>query len=121
MNRLSKADADTENRTNRRLGHRIGLVRSASGVSLRDAAERVGISFTLMQRYESGEVAVTIGRLVRICHALEIPPASVLEGVLEPSVEHAEEDMGIQFARILGRLPHAKRVVVLALVREMAR
>lgn len=120
MKRLAKADAETEIRINRRLGHRIALVRTAGGMTLHQAADKVGISFTLFQRYESGEVAVSVGRLVRICQALEISTATMLEEVLEPTTEQAGGDIGIQFARILGRLPHAKRAVILALVREMA-
>ena len=109
-------------RTNRRLGRRIAACRSAAGATLADTADRVGVSLQILQRYETGEVGLTIGRLVRICQALEVPAAAMLHGIVDaPKPGEDDADMGVQFARILGRLPQAKRLAVLALVREMAR
>lgn len=121
MTRLKKPDAETEFRTNRRVGHRISIVRSAGGISLAQASEGLGISLSQLSRHESGEVPVSVGRLLRICVALEVPPAKLLEGILEPVEEPDDMDIGIQLSRIIGRLPHPKRLVVFALLREMAR
>lgn len=122
MTRLNRDDAAIEARTNRRLGRRIAACRSAAGATLADTADRVGVSLQIFQRYETGEVGLTIGRLVRICQALEVPTAMMLEGIVDPPKPGEDDaDMGVQFARILGRLPQAKRLAVLALVREMAR
>lgn len=122
MTRLNRDDAEAEVRTNRRLGRRIAACRTAAGVRLADAADRVGVSLQIFQRYETGEVGLTVGRFLRICEALEVPAARLLEGIADPPPPGSDDaDLGVQFARILGRLPHSKRVAVLALVREMAR
>lgn len=120
--RLKRDDAATETRTNRRVGRRIAACRSAAGATLADTAARIGVSPQIFQRYETGEVGLTIGRLVRICQVLEVPAAGLLRGIVDaPEPGDEDGDMGIQFARILGRLPQPKRLAVLALVREMAR
>lgn len=122
MTRLKKEDAADEARTNRRLGRRISACRSASGATLADTADRVGVSLQIFQRYETGEVGLTIGRLARICQVLDVPTATILKGIVDaPEPGEDDADMGIQFARILGRLPQPKRLAVLALVREMVR
>lgn len=121
MTRLTKADAEIEFRTNRKIGHRISIVRSASGISLAQVSESMGISVSQLSRHESGEVPVSVGRLLRICRALDVLPAQLLEGIVEPVGEQDETDLGLQFGRILGRLPQPKRLVVFALLREMAR
>ena len=122
MVRLKREAALGETRVNRRLGRRIAACRSAAGASLAETAERVGVSLQILQRYETGEVGVTIGRLVRLCETLEVPVATMLSGIVDPPRAGEDDaDLGIQFARMLGRLSQPKRVAVVALVREMAR
>lgn len=121
MTRLKKSDAETEFGTNRRVGHRISIVRSAGGISLAQASATLGISLSQLSRHESGEVPVSVGRLLRICGVLEVPPAKLLEGILEPVGEPDDMEIGLQLSRIIGRLPHPKRLVVFALLREMVR
>lgn len=121
MTRLKKSDAETEFGTNRRVGHRLSIVRSAGGMSLAQVSATLGITPSQLARHESGEVPVSVGRLLRICGILEVAPSKLLDGILEPIGEPEDLEIGLQMSRIVGRLTHPKRLVVFALLREMVR
>lgn len=122
MPKLPKTAAAAEARYNRLLGHRLALLRSARGMRLAEVAEAVGVGLQLIQRYESGEMAVPFGRLVRLAEALDVPLATVLGDAFEGAGRsEAEAAAVLQIARIAGRLPPAKRTALAAMARELGR
>lgn len=122
MTRLPKAAAAAEARHNRMLGHRLALLRSARGLRLAEVAEVVGVGLQLIQRYESGEMAVPFGRLVRLAEALNVPLTTLLGDSFEGSGRGEGETTAVlQIARIAGRLPPAKRAALAAMARELGR
>ena len=117
-----KSDGAAEARNNRLLGQRIALARSARGLTLADLAAAVGHGHQLIQRYETGEMAVPFGRLVQIAHALETPLSALIGDAFDNgSAEDPETRVVLQIARMTGRLPPAKRAVLVALAKELGR
>ena len=85
-------------------------------------AESVGVGLQLIQRYESGEMAVPFGRLVRLAEALDVPLATLLGEAFDGAGRGGEETAAVlQIARIAGRLPLAKRAALAAMARELGR
>jgi transcriptional regulator with XRE-family HTH domain len=81
------AEADRRAREAARLagiGSVIRRARSARGLTLDDLAGLVGLSLTFLSRIERGLVACSIGNLLEIAGALQLPPAELfadIEGV----------------------------------------
>lgn len=67
--------------------HRIGALirqrRVEIGVTQMQLAERCGVSFQQVQKYENGANRIAVARLLQICEALEIRPSALL-AELEP-------------------------------------
>lgn len=57
----------------RHIGSLIRIMRKAAGLSQMKLAERVGISYQQIQKYEKGVSEISISRLSQIAHALNIP------------------------------------------------
>ena len=122
MTRLPKPTAAAEVRYNRLLGRRLALLRSARGLRLAEVAEALGVGLQLIQRYESGEMAVPFGRLVRLAEALDTPLATLLGEAFEGSRQNENEAAAVlQIARVAARLPPAKRAALAAMARELGR
>jgi transcriptional regulator with XRE-family HTH domain len=62
------------------IGRRIREARHAGALSQTDLAERVGVTFQQVQKYEKGANRVSVGRLHRIAEALGVSALSLLEG-----------------------------------------
>lgn len=64
---------------NKKVGQRIREARKAYGITLAELGERVGISESNMQRYESGYIAsVSIDMVGKIAKAMNISPAFLM-------------------------------------------
>lgn len=117
-----KSDGAAEARNNRLLGQRLALSRSAKGMTLAELAAVVGGGHQLIQRYESGEMAVPFGRLVQIAQALDMPLSTLIGDAFDAGAHEDPESRAVlQIARIAGRLPPPKRAVLVALARELGR
>jgi transcriptional regulator with XRE-family HTH domain len=57
----------------RHIGSLIRIMRKAAGLSQMGLAERVGISYQQIQKYEKGVSEISVSRLSQIAHALNIP------------------------------------------------
>ncbi|NCO84458.1 MAG: hypothetical protein COZ31_06770 [Nitrospirae bacterium CG_4_10_14_3_um_filter_44_29] len=57
----------------RHIGSLIRIVRKAAGLSQMALAERVGISYQQIQKYEKGVSEISVSRLPQIARALNIP------------------------------------------------
>ncbi|MCG2710482.1 MAG: helix-turn-helix domain-containing protein [Thermodesulfovibrionales bacterium] len=57
----------------RHIGSLIRIVRKAAGLSQMRLAERVGISYQQIQKYEKGVSEISVSRLSQIAHALNLP------------------------------------------------
>lgn len=57
----------------RHIGSLIRIARKAAGLSQMKLAEKIGISYQQVQKYEKGASEITISRLSQIAHALNMP------------------------------------------------
>lgn len=57
----------------RHIGNLIRILRKTVGLSQMELAERVGISYQQIQKYEKGASEISISRLSQIAHALNMP------------------------------------------------
>lgn len=57
----------------RHIGNLIRISRKTVGLSQMELAERVGISYQQIQKYEKGASEISISRLSQIAHALNMP------------------------------------------------
>jgi transcriptional regulator with XRE-family HTH domain len=62
------------------LGHNVRFWRLARGLSQTQLANRLGITFQQVQKYEAGDNRVSIGRLVKTAAILRVPVAAFFEG-----------------------------------------
>jgi transcriptional regulator with XRE-family HTH domain len=60
------------------VGHRIRIHRNARGMSQSALAEKLGVTFQQVQKYEKGVNRVGAGRLTRIARILNIPITALL-------------------------------------------
>jgi transcriptional regulator with XRE-family HTH domain len=62
------------------IGRNIRISRLAAGMTQEDLAEKIGVTFQQVQKYEKGTNRVGSGRLFEIADLLAIPVASLFRG-----------------------------------------
>jgi transcriptional regulator with XRE-family HTH domain len=88
------------------VGQNIRICRMQRGLSQSELAERVGLTFQQIQKYEKAANRVGASRLIQVADALGVPLATLFEG--SPSTEHGEADPS---GRALLVAPHALRLL----------
>lgn len=63
------------------LGHRVRTLRLERGLSLVELAERVGVRYQQIAKYEHAIDRIAFGRLVVIASALSVPMSKMLDGL----------------------------------------
>jgi len=58
---------------NKEIGYKIKKLRQSLGLSQISLAEKIGLSFQQIQKYEKGQTKITISRLFQIAGALNVP------------------------------------------------
>jgi transcriptional regulator with XRE-family HTH domain len=56
------------------IGRLVRAQRQQLRLSQSDLAERIGVTFQQVQKYENGKNRISIGRLTRVAEALDVPP-----------------------------------------------
>jgi transcriptional regulator with XRE-family HTH domain len=74
----------------RNIGEKIKRCRLAAHMSQMTLAEKMGISYQQLQKYEKGTNNISVYRLGQICELLKVPPSAFLEG---PENEKIAEDI----------------------------
>lgn len=67
-----------KNAAEARLGALIRKIRKASGISQDALAEKTGVSYQQIQKYEYGSTSITVTRLRQIASALDVPVEAFL-------------------------------------------
>ncbi len=65
--------------TNRRIGRRLREARIPKGFTLTKLAERLGVSYQQLQKYESGVNSMTPGKLVKLADILGVTVGSFFD------------------------------------------
>ena len=100
------------------IGRRIRERRWLLGLSQEKLANRVGLKFQQIQKYETGGAKVSAGRLSALALALNVPIAYFYDGeVVEGEVLSRD---AADMARLFMELPDVQRERLLDLVRAMS-
>ncbi|MGG5810874.1 helix-turn-helix domain-containing protein [Falsiroseomonas sp. CW058] len=92
------------------VGQRVRLCRQRRGLSQSGLAERIGVSYQQLHKYETGQNRISAGRLADIASALGVTPADLFDGDHSP-VEHPRFllELSRNAARITSE--HGRRVL----------
>lgn len=78
----SSGKASQQNIVDQYVGRRLKLLRRQSHISQKALAERLGITFQQIQKYEKGLNRLPAGRMLAICLALDITPNDLFHDLL---------------------------------------
>lgn len=109
------------------VGQSIRLHRKNAKMTLQGLADRLGIAYQQVQKYETGVNRVGAGRLMEIAEILNIPVASFFEGPQGRADETAapqDAEAAMQGRQLLGAFARIsdpqKRRAALAYIRSLA-
>lgn len=71
----------TNKEVNVHVGQRIRLARITLGLRLADVAERTGLEFQLISKYERAQIRIAVDTLVKLARVLKQPIAFFYEGL----------------------------------------
>jgi transcriptional regulator with XRE-family HTH domain len=63
------------------IGHRVRVLRLERDISQEILADRLGVTFQQVQKYEKGVNRISCGRLIQIATALDVPVIKFFEGL----------------------------------------
>jgi len=73
--------SDREHGWNKRVAETIRATRMQRGFTQTDLARSIGVTSQQMHKIETGQSAITVGRLFTIAEILEVEPVRLLEAV----------------------------------------
>lgn len=107
----------------RRLAARIRKRRLEVGLSQVQLADRLGITFQQVQKYESGRNRISAGRLLAICRALEVSTVEMLSNLDGRGAKSGKAAYPAAMQRVVEAFvlidDHATRQKVLALLQAI--
>jgi transcriptional regulator with XRE-family HTH domain len=90
---------------NTEIGVSIRQIRKTVGMSQMKLAEKIGVSYQQVQKYENGSSQITISRLEQIANALGVPVYDFIKTVDSGSVNMSGlSDREIKLVRFLRKL-----------------
>jgi transcriptional regulator with XRE-family HTH domain len=106
------------------VGQSIRLHRKNAKMTLQGLADRLGIAYQQVQKYETGVNRVGAGRLMEIAEILNIPVANFFEGVREDAGNAPDPEVALQGRQLLVSFMRIKdpqkRRTALAYLRSLA-
>jgi transcriptional regulator with XRE-family HTH domain len=112
--------------TSEEMGATIRTRRKELGLSQEQLAERVGVSYQQIQRYESGYSMLNVENIQRIARILQIPVTSFFTPdrphiVAEPPLPYDSPEEKILLRHFRDLATKADRSLAISVVRKMAR
>jgi len=80
----------TTEEIDRHVGAKLRILREANGFSQASLANRVGLTFQQIQKYEHGKNRVSASRLWQFCEELHVTPNDFFEGLDNKVLAHQE-------------------------------
>jgi transcriptional regulator with XRE-family HTH domain len=77
---IQKIDPRKADKTDVQVGRLVRVLRMSRGLSQTELADRVGVTFQQVQKYESGSNRISMGRLSRIAKLFRVSVPYLLEG-----------------------------------------
>ncbi len=103
------------------IGQRIRQRRRSMGLTQQQVAEKIGVKFQQMQKYETATNRVSGSRLVDLSRALDVHPAYFFKGVDAPDPEQEIKDaLEIKLLRHFRRSSEDARYAILRIAQETA-
>ncbi len=106
------------------VGQSIRLHRKNAKMTLQGLADRLGIAYQQVQKYETGVNRVGAGRLMEIAEILNIPVANFFEGAREDGGNAPDPEVALQGRQLLVSFMRIKdpqkRRTALAYLRSLA-
>lgn len=93
------------------IGERIKTIRKTVGLSQSAVAERLGITFQQMQKYEKGTNRVAIHALLEMCKVFRCQPMDILSSVWDggnPSEDDVFNDVAIRLMSLQKKIEAAR-------------
>lgn len=119
-----KRDNCQQNIVDSYVGRRLKLLRNQRHVSQKALAERLGVTFQQIQKYEKGLNRLPASRMLSICFALDITPNDLFHDLLskeypvrEPADYSREEISLIESVR---RLPPTQKTQMHDIVKTLS-
>ena len=84
------------------VGGRFRSLRTMRSLSQTEIAEKLGVSFQQVQKYEKGTNRISASKLYKISRILNVQPNYFFEGLQDDDAEAAESPMSPKAARIVG-------------------
>jgi transcriptional regulator with XRE-family HTH domain len=111
------------------VGERLRQRRLLLGLNQMQLAERIGVSFQQLQKYELGKNRVSASRLWEIAQALRVPVGFFFEGLSSSEVQEWTSDLHdalnakdiVTLARAYGSMPEHHRLSMLNLAKSLAK
>ncbi|WP_372785733.1 helix-turn-helix domain-containing protein [Phenylobacterium sp.] len=70
-----------DSRINSEVGRRLRSRRRLMDMSQKEVAQRCGLTFQQIHKYESGVNRISVAKLILLAHALDLPASYFLEGL----------------------------------------
>ncbi len=108
------------------VGKRVRHRRWMIGMTQQQLADKVGIKFQQIQKYETGMNRVSASRLWDIAHAMDVPVSFFFDGLNEgAAVSEVEGDIladkeALQLVRAYYAMPEAQRRQIFELARVLS-
>ena len=106
---------DTTRTVERVVGARLRERRMALGLRQRDVAERIGITYQQLHKYEQAINRISAGRLLRCAYELSVPIDFFFQGLSEEATQaqRPRNRMSLSFSRAFNEItePHFQRAL----------
>ena len=104
------------------VGENIKKVRGLKGITQRELAERSGVMFQQIQKYEAGHNRVSCSRLVMIAKSLGVPPAVLFgkySGKNNPEIAVINNRQAIRYINDFNNLDDEERKLLHSFMRTL--
>lgn len=104
-------------------GARIKHERTMKGLTQQQLADRIGVTYQQLHKYEQAINRMSVGAFMAICRALEIQPGAVLDGGgATPKQPRPGRTMELELMRCFQQIESpTQRAAVVAMCREMVK
>ena len=102
--------------TNQAIGQRLRALRLARQLSQAKLADRVGLAFQQIQRYETGGNVIPAWRLIALAEAFDVPVTYFLDGLADTSPASPPSDAATKLAHRIDAMPTPQRKALVSLV-----
>ncbi len=86
------------------VGNRVRELRMRAGLSQQALAERIGLSFQQVQKYEKGTNRMGASRLIQIASVLNVPVEALFEGLETSNAASGADSQGVMLDRDAARV-----------------